>query len=145
MLGTFDYSAMLSVPAAVTFYMEAGGDDVARRNRALALRASRMLAEAWGTELGTPEECVGSCCMVGLPAALGSTMEEGKALRMCLATTATADYDGITTQYFFPAAGRLWLRLSAAVYNSLREFEVLRDVILDLATAATAAIAAKST
>jgi selenocysteine lyase/cysteine desulfurase len=143
MLGTRDYSAMLAVPAAIDFWERLGGDRVARRNRALALRAGRMLAAAWGTSLGAPEGCVASTCMVGLPACFGETEDDGIAAReriragaACAAPgSAATAYDSVVVQRPVPAAGtgRLWLRISAAVYNCYEEYEALRDVVLGLA------------
>lgn len=138
MLGTRDYAPLLSVPVAVRFYQDLGGDAVAIRNKSLALRAGNMLASAWGTRLGTPAECVGPCCMVALPTVLGCTMEESQALRTKLAGMRTEGYDAIITQYFFPAAGCLWFRLSAAAYNHMAEYQLFRDVILGLAADAEA-------
>ena len=87
-IGGHNYLVMAretKVPAAIAFYNDIGGAAVASRNRMLVLRAGAMLAAAWGSRLGTPEDCVASTCMVGLPRELGSTAEEGRSLRLQLA------------------------------------------------------------
>jgi len=67
MLGTRDYSPMLAVPEAILFWKSMGGDAVGKRNHELVLWAAKFLAEAWGGEVGVPDEMVGSTAMVSLP------------------------------------------------------------------------------
>ena len=93
--------------------------------------------------------------MVGLPKILGDSWEDSEALRLELRNpnpnanpnpNSNSNYNpnpavggnrqgiGIVTQKFFPVKGdRLYFRVSAAAYNSLQEFHVLRDVINDIA------------
>jgi len=129
MLGTKDYSAMLAVPAAVEFLESMGGVEVvARRNHELCVEAMRMLGEAWGTaDYILPENLCGSMGMVGCPSVLGDTWEDSEKVRVGLREK------GIVVQKLYPVRGdRLYLRLSAAVYNTIEEFHTLRDAILDL-------------
>jgi hypothetical protein len=150
MIGTHDYAPMLAVPAALNFFKKLdrgveGG--LASRNRNLALEAGKMLAAAWGTSLGVSEECVASTVMVGLPACFGSTSADGLSLHQLLAVPPQIDvlevtkgvWDSITIQVPIPAESmqegvtpQLYVRLSAAAYNHIEEYEVLRDVILRL-------------
>ncbi len=138
MLGTRDYAAMLSVPAALAYYQtEMGGQQAIRRNIAEAWAAAEMLAAAWKTRIGTPPECACSMVMVALPKAFGNTRKDGQDMRTRLAATAHArDFTGgIVTQFCYPADDCLWLRLSMACYNERADYEVLRDAVLsELAT-----------
>ena len=43
------------------------------------------------------------------------------------------------------AEGRLWLRLSAAVYNCEAEYDILRDAVLELGREAAAAAVGRPT
>jgi selenocysteine lyase/cysteine desulfurase len=130
MLGTRDYSAMLSIPAALDYLDHLGGlDDVVRRNSELRDMAVTMLSEAWNTtsfaqpaSIRTP-----SLAMVGCPAIFGDTFEKSEEFRLTLRSK------GIVVQKLFPVKGdRLYLRLSIAVYNTTQEFEVLRDTVLQI-------------
>ena len=89
--------------------------------------------------------------MVGLPKILGDSWDDSEALRLELRNpnpnpnlnpAAEVEVEGgktnrrlgIVTQKFFPVPGdRLYFRVSAAAYNSLQEFHVLRDAINDIA------------
>lgn len=92
---------------------------------------------------------VGSTCMVGLPAVLGRTREDGQQFRMYLRCGNEADpssasplvraasggrYDSMAVQVPVPATDGscLYLRLSAAVYNEAAQYEVLRDVVVEM-------------
>jgi selenocysteine lyase/cysteine desulfurase len=146
---------MLACTAALDFIDKTFGgiDAMYARNHQLCLDAIRMLSKAWGTEAASlPESLHTSMGMVGLPAELGHTMEDNERLRLELrswkpqnrdpSTTATptdalpmpdAVTGGIVVQWSFPVPGdRLYLRVSAAVYNYMEEFEVLRDAVLDI-------------
>jgi len=150
MVGTRDYSPMLAVPEAIAFWESIGGEVVAQRNRSLCLWAAHRLAEAWGGELGVPEDMVGSTCMVSLPASFAADEATGDWVRHSLRHKAgeilrfkpTHDYqydiESIHIQRLVVSSNRLWVRLSAAIYNYETEFDVLRDAILALSQHARA-------
>lgn len=130
MLGTRDYSAILTVPAGITFLESLGGvRAVSARNADLCGRAVAMLAVAWGTEEHIPyKHPASSMGMVGCPPVLGDSIEDGEALRLGLRA------QGIVVQKMVPIEGdRLYMRVSCAVYNDWTEIEVLRDAVLDAA------------
>lgn len=87
MLGTRDYSAMLAVPAALDFIdSRLGGlQRLREHNAALCYGAAEMLAAAWGTADLLPARGLrAGTTMVGCPAVLGDTYEEGETLRLAL-------------------------------------------------------------
>lgn len=130
MLGTRDYSAMIVVRDAIDFYQSLGdgdGDAVYQRNHNLVMQAATKLTESWGTTIGTPPTMATTMIMVGLPECFGNDWERSRWLKRRLFEEYT-----IVVQYFFPTEERLWLRLSAAVYNYLEEFDVLCNAVLDL-------------
>lgn len=134
MIGTRDYSSLLSVPAALEFFksLGGGGDDadavICRRNHDLVLMAAMELADLWCTELGTSEDMCTSMVMVGLPQCLGHTDEASHEVKEALLKGWN-----IVVHRCYPAEGRLWLRLSAAVYNHRKEFDMLGEAVLELA------------
>ncbi len=66
--------------------------------------------------------------MVGVPKSLGDTGNDSEYLRLKLRAR------NIVTQIFFPIKyDRLYFRISAAVYNSIEEFVILRDAVLEIA------------
>ncbi len=66
--------------------------------------------------------------MVGVPANLGDTSEDSEYLRLKLRAR------NIVVQIFYPIKNdRLYFRISAAVYNTIEEFAILRDAVLEIA------------
>ncbi|XP_044503111.1 L-cysteine desulfhydrase [Mangifera indica] len=143
-IGTRDYSAQLVVPSAMEFVrrFEGGIDGIMTRNHKQVLKMGKMLAESWGTNLGSPPELCAGMIMVGLPSRLRILSEED-ALRLrghlrvhfgvevpiyyqppkdnceCCAR----DKDGVITGY---------ARISYQVYNSLEDYEKFMNAINSL-------------
>ena len=134
MNGTRDYSSMMCIPQAISFYRSIGGDAVAVRNRDLAIKVGEMLAKAWDTSVGIPIDMIGCMSMIGLPKVLGCTLKDAATLRNELLSMSIGVYTRIMTQFCYPADGRLWIRISVAAYNYQDEYEVLRDAINAIVT-----------
>lgn len=129
MLGTRDYSAMLSVSAGIDFLNSLGGiEKVSKRNKDMCFRAMQMLSEAWGvSSFCHPQELCASMGMVGCPQVLGDSEEDAERIRLALRER------NIVVQRLVPVQGdRLYLRVSCGVYNDWTDFEVLRDAMLEI-------------
>ena len=86
-----------------------------------------MLAARWGTERGAGPELTGHMAMVRLPDGFGSTRENAEALRDRL-------IDDFRVQIpINPLTGTLWCRLSAQIYNEIKDYERLAEAIGTLA------------
>jgi len=116
--GTWDPSAYLSVPAAIDFHERLGGAALRARNAALAAEGATLIAGRLGTETGAGNELSGSMGVVRLPLAGAATAERGQALRRRM-------LDAGTDVPLHVQAGAVWLRLSAAAYNELADYEKL--------------------
>jgi L-cysteine desulfhydrase len=129
MLGTKDYSAMFSVPAGISYLDQLGVEKVIERNHQLCWRAMSFLSESWNTlDQMQPESLVTSMGMIGLPAEFGDTWEASDRVRLEL-----REKYQIVVQKPFPIAGnRLYLRISAAVYNSWEQYVTLKEAILEM-------------
>lgn len=123
LVGTRDPSPFLAAPEAIAFMREIGVEAMQAHNHALAWEAARLLSERWGTELGMPEEMVGSMATIQLPERLGSSSEDADRLRDALLFE-----DRIEIQ-LHAWRGRLWVRLSAQVYNDLADIERLDTAV----------------
>lgn len=87
MLGTKDYSAMLAVPAALDFieHRLGGLSALQKYTSALCYEAAVLVSEAWGTmQCIAPRGLCTGTAMVGCPASLGDTFEDGEKLRLAL-------------------------------------------------------------
>jgi isopenicillin-N epimerase len=123
MRGTDDYSAWMCLQVAVDFWTEAGG-------AAIAGRAARLLDEAAGVvaaalpAVDAPLPATPAPCrrLVPLPDGVATTLEDADALYQRLSAR------GVEVQVT-PYGGRGHLRLSAAVYNEIGDYERLAELL----------------
>ncbi len=117
--GTRDPTAWLAVPAALDFYRSMGDSALRARNHALAIAASELLAQQWGTETGAPAGMVAAMAVVRLPGGLPGTP-----------VAAQAVHDRLWQKYHIEVpvmsiAQALWVRISAQIYNDLDDYRRL--------------------
>lgn len=127
--GTSDVTPWLCLPAAIEFMsgrLPGGWPEVMERNRALALAARRLLAQAIGVALPCPDSMIGSIASIPLPA-------DGQPAVPLLTI------DPLQEQLFSkfqieipvmpnPSGGRL-LRISCQLYNSLPQYRQLASAL----------------
>jgi isopenicillin-N epimerase len=123
LVGTRDPSPHLAAPEAIAFMRDQGMEALREYNHALAWEAARLLSSRWETKLGMPESMVGSMATIPLPERMGSTDEDAALLRDALLFE-----DRIEIQ-LHARRGRLWVRLSAQIYNDLADVERLDAAI----------------
>lgn len=123
-VGTRDASAQQALPAALDFRETFGDEPIRQHNHNLAVRAAHLLSDAWKTPIGAPDALLGSMAAVRLPSGLGSTQAHAFEVRRRL-----LDEYRIQTPVW-ALDGQLWLRISAQIYNGIKEYEVLADAIL---------------
>eukprot|EP00948_MAST-09A_sp_MAST-9A-sp1_P004080 g4080.t1 len=156
MLGTRDYAPMLAVPVAMKFYLQTmQGVKCTKRNKELAWEIVSYLSKEFAkmereeeekdgptistiqaSLCGAPRKMCASTPMVGLPKSIGTTWADGEKLRVWLRNDGFDDvsgtkqkYESIIIQRPFPAANRLWLRVSSAAYNTLHQYKILARAI----------------
>ncbi|KAF5733428.1 Pyridoxal phosphate (PLP)-dependent transferases superfamily protein isoform 1 [Tripterygium wilfordii] len=142
-IGTRDYSSQLVVPSALEFVsrFEGGLEGIMKRNHEEVVKMGKMLAESWGTILGSPPEMCAAMIMVGLPSRLCiKSNEDASRLRSHLRASygvevplhyqtpkdgenVARDKDGLITGY---------ARISHQVYNSIEDYFKFRDAINQL-------------
>lgn len=123
LVGTRDPSPFLAAPEAIAFMNDLGLEALYAYNHGLAWEAARLLTERWGTTLGMPESMVGAMATIPLPERLGSTDEEAARLRDALL------YEDRIEIQLHAWRGRLWVRLSAQIYNDIADVERLDRAI----------------
>jgi isopenicillin-N epimerase len=122
-VGTRDPSPHLAAPEGIAFMRELGLEAVRAWNHDLAWRAAALLTERWHTEQPIAESFVGTMATVPLPARLGTTREDAMRLRDALLLE-----DRIEVQ-LHAWRERLWVRISAQVYNELGDYERLAEAV----------------
>jgi len=116
--GTRDFSAFLSVPAALDFHAKLGGPALRARNIVLAMEGAALIARRLNTE---PVATGGAMGLVRLPVAEPATAALSLTFRDRLLAAGT---DAPT----HVMGGALWLRLSAFAYNDLEDYARLADL-----------------
>jgi isopenicillin-N epimerase len=119
--GTRDPSAYLATDVAIDFHKRLGGEALMARNIALAEEAASLLARRLNTEMGASGALAGCMRMVRLPLSGAATPELSQEVRARLLAAGT---DAPT----HVQAGAVWLRLSAAAYNDIEDYERLAEV-----------------
>jgi isopenicillin-N epimerase len=119
--GTRDPSAYLATDVAIDFHQRLGGEALMARNVALAAEAASLLARRLNTEPGATGALAGCMRMVRLPLAGAATADLSQEVRARLLAAGT---DAPT----HVQAGGIWLRLSAAAYNDIEDYERLAEV-----------------
>lgn len=123
LVGTRDPSPHLAAPAGIAFLRELGADAVRAYNHGLAWEAAMLLGDRWGTSRGMPESMVGTMATFPLPERMGSTRDDANRLRDALLFE-----DRIEVQ-LHAWRSRLWVRVSAQVYNDLADVERLAQAV----------------
>lgn len=120
--GTKDFTAWLSVPAAIDFRAELGEAEIYAYCRRLTARAARLLSDTWQSDLGSPRGMMGFVATVALPTNARAKPETALKIRQILRREHNLE------TYVKAIDGRLWVRVSAYVYNELSEFERLAEL-----------------
>ena len=120
--GTRDPSAYLATDVAIDFHVRLGGEAMMARNIALAAEATSLLARRLNTEAGATGAMAGSMGMVRLPLTSEATAELSMAMRARLLAAGT---DAPT----HVQASAIWLRISAAAYNDIEDYERLAEIV----------------
>jgi len=122
-IGTRDPSPWLAAPAGIDFMQEVGFDAQRRYNHDLAWRAARLLADRWQTTLGVAEADIGTMVTLPLPASAGSSAADASRLRDALL------FDHSIEVQVHATRGRLYLRISAQIYNEFSDYERLAEAL----------------
>jgi isopenicillin-N epimerase len=133
--GTLDFSACLSVPAALRFMeglVPGGWTEIMARNRALALEGRNILCQTLEIAPPCPEACIGSIASVPLPEA----READRALPPLyidpLQDLLLARHAIEVPVISWPGFPKRLLRISAQLYNSAAQWDLLADALRDL-------------
>jgi isopenicillin-N epimerase len=121
--GTRDPSPALAAPEAIAFMTELGVDAVQAYDHRLAWWAGALLADSWGTEVAPQESQTGTMITIPTPPRCGTTPDDAARLRDALLFE-----DRIEVQVH-ARAGRVWVRVSAQIYNEEGDVVRLADAV----------------
>jgi isopenicillin-N epimerase len=121
--GTRDPSPWLAAPDGIAFLEDMGFEAARRYNHDLAWQSALSLSDQWGTTLSIDEASVGSMVTIPLPDVLGDSEEAAAALRSALL------FDDRIEVQLHAGHGRLWVRISAQVYNDPSDVQRLGTAV----------------
>jgi isopenicillin-N epimerase len=122
--GTGDPTSCLAAPEGLALLREWDFEAVLGYIHGLAWEGACLLAGRWGTKLETARALIGAMATVPLPEGAGATEADAARLRLALLLE-----DRIEVQ-LHAWHGRLWVRISAQVYNELSDVARLGDAVL---------------
>jgi isopenicillin-N epimerase len=121
---TSDPTSLLAAPEGIALLQEWDFAACTTYMHNLACAAAELLAQSWHTEFTTPREMIGAMVTVPLPPSAGATDEDAARLRLALLVD-----DHIEVQ-LHAWRERLWVRVSAQVYNDLSDIERLAQAVV---------------
>lgn len=133
--GTFDPTAVLSIPAALEFIgslLEGGWPEVRERNHRLVIEGARAVAALSGISFCTSEELIGSMVSFQLPPARRPSVPSNRVAVLAIDPLQDVLRDRARIEvpiFYWPDASRRMLRISAALYNDISEYELLGNTL----------------
>ncbi|BFZ25298.1 hypothetical protein BsWGS_28337 [Bradybaena similaris] len=130
--GLHDYSPMLSLHTVLDFWLTLGPDHIRNYMRETAREGARLLADSWQTQLAAPADMFGSMVLVELPADIQSmfstiSYDAAEIIQNILYTEFDIEVPVKSIQ------GRLYVRISAHIYNERSDYEKLAHAITAVA------------
>lgn len=122
--GTKDFTPYLTIDAALAYRARYGEAALRRHCHALAVEMGDHLADALGTRTGTPKALMGAMTTVQLPSRFkGRKQGDADDLRATLRNAHNVEVDLQVVE------NRIWARLSAYIYNDLKDVDILIDAL----------------
>lgn len=136
--GTFDPTAAMSIPAALEFIgslLEGGWPEVRERNHRLVIEGARAIADLGGLSFSTSEELIGSMVAFKLPPPRRPSVPEARVSVLAIDPLQDALMERARIEvpiFYWPDASQRMLRISAALYNDISEYELLGTTMREL-------------
>ncbi len=131
--GTNDLTPALSVPEAIRFIatqMAGGWPEIMAHNRALVLAARKILCAALKIAEPCPAEFIGSLAALPLSDAPSGFLPRQSFNEYPLQETLRLNHRIEVPIISWPAAPKRLLRISAQLYNSLPQYELLAEALI---------------
>jgi isopenicillin-N epimerase len=127
--GTRDPSSWLAIPAAFDFMDRFGESVVRQHNHELIRAAVTRLAEMWKFRVTTPDAMTAAMTLVSAPEGLPyPATDEGRARF----EVDLKDQYKIMVNPSFAHDGKIWIRITAQIYNRVEDYEKLGAAVLAL-------------
>lgn len=130
--GNRDYAAALSIPEAINWFE--ADDGIAERNSVLAARAAELLTSAWGTDTLVHACHYRSMVTVRLPELFPDHPQKTSAHSKTIQDRLHFEHRIEVPVKLI--GGKLYLRISAHVYNTIDDYHRLREAVQAMQAAA---------
>jgi isopenicillin-N epimerase len=127
--GTRDPANWLAIPAAFDFMDRSGESAVREHNHELIRNAVALLADMWKFRVSTPDTMTAAMTLVPAPDGLPYPATDEGRVRL---EADLKDKHNIVLNPAFTHEGRIWLRITAQIYNDLGDYEKLGKTVLAL-------------
>jgi len=130
--GTWDPTAYLSIPEALRYVgslLPGGWSEIMERNRRLALEARKVLCQALNIQPPCPDGMIGSLASFPLPDATEVVPPTSPLYADPLQEQLRAQFGIQVPVIPWPAPPKRVLRISAQLYNSLPQYELLAKAL----------------
>lgn len=125
--GAKDFGPWLSIAEALRVHEQHGPARVRAYTHDLAQKAADMLSHRWNTTLGAPLDTFTAMASVAVPFSGPAT--DLSALRLTQQLRDDFAIEVTVTNF----SGRLWIRLSAYLYNEMNDYTRLGDAVMTIA------------
>ncbi|KJZ71608.1 hypothetical protein HIM_09002 [Hirsutella minnesotensis 3608] len=120
-MGTYDPSAMLSLPASINFLrtlVPGGYSALTSRNHDLAVAARKLVCHALGIPVPCPDDMIGSMATIPLP----DSIEPEREGMLPIQQTLWREHGIVIPVYAWPSHPKRVIRLSVQGYNVLEQY-----------------------
>ncbi len=133
-LGTDDYSAYLSVPAAIEYMQNMMGswESLQEHNKALCLKARKYIASKLETELPAPEYMIGSLSNVLLGSSSNALTPRFNSIHQTQERLFQEYQIEVPVFQFNHTNPKNWVRIAVQAYNTYEQYVYLGDALKEI-------------
>jgi isopenicillin-N epimerase len=122
-VGTRDPTPWLAAPAGLQFLADLDFAGVSAWNHGMACESAHLLCARWHMSAGVPDRNIATMATVPAPERFGGRPEDAARLRDALL------FDHHIEVHVFAAWSRVWVRVSAQLYNDRSDVERLGEAV----------------
>lgn len=126
-VGTKDHSAYISAPLGMKLHQAMDSEYLMMAFQAKAIAMRNMIAESWKTKVPSPDSMIGSLASIEAPYHLQYDGDDALMYAQALHDILWNDYK--IEVPVIPFAGKIWIRISIQVFNQLKEYIRLAEVV----------------
>ncbi len=135
--GTSDYSAFMSIPAALDFMgslLPGGWPALMQHNHSMVIRGRNLICDALSIARPAPDSMIGSISTLILPERMGTTPSRPTKYHDATQDDILHRFRVQAPLWGIPTSPRRFMRISAQIYNTVEQYEYYARALAQLAT-----------